>query len=296
MRNLFRKPDLAISLLGLAFGVIFGVFTVLDYLKIDPALLRPVLPYAIPVSAVGLIVFFALATLFFFRNLRRVRNVFTTSHQVSHKLRDALHISIQKICGSGTDQSDTNEFRAGMNEEKGTLNEVCTWIADLLKELTQAECATCISLLCDPLDSKEPECFLWAHSNNYIPVSKSGMLKFRVRRNTRFEEVYFAASDGKNTTHYFSADISKESHYRCELNGLDSYFSTIILPLQCVKDPREFLGFLKVETKETNRLNGNWHVEILASYADQIYLFLDARRAIGPKGKAAPDRSPAGAS
>jgi hypothetical protein len=91
------------------------------------------------------------------------------------------------------------------------------------------------------------------------------------------------------TSHFFSADLikdRKEGRYSNQRTNWEKFYvSAIVVPIRYVNverlgQPRasDHIGFLAVDTMSTNRLNGTYHVELLAAFADQVYNFMSLMR------------------
>lgn len=276
-----RKVD-KIALLGLIISIILGVPGVLEWFKITPqSTLKPFIFYGVPIIVIlvfGMLVYVLIAGV---RKLRDMEYAYGAIHRISHKLRDGLHLGIEKKKTSG--QSDTAQYRNATTEESRILKEICTDIATLFGKLAKVDCHVGISLVFDPKE-QTPTCFLWAYSNGYIP-SRKGQTGLLVQANTRLKKVFEDQATTK-TSRFYSPDVLKEQNFHDDLITTEAcpYRCTIVVPLRCVEGHAEFLGFLKLETATTFALNSGWHVELLAGFADQIYLFLDASRAARDRG------------
>src|SRR5436190_1775983 len=121
MKHFLRRPDILLAILGILVGIAFGIVTVFDWLHVDPHDLSPYFKYLTPTLA-AVLIFCAVAwTVRLWRLLARIREVFRTTHWISHHLRDALHISIQKNHPPPNAQSMTTEFRRDMSDEQTIL-------------------------------------------------------------------------------------------------------------------------------------------------------------------------------
>jgi hypothetical protein len=122
--------------------------------------------------------------------------------------------------------------------------------------------------------SNDPYCFLWVKTAraNYKHVPPIQVIK-----NTRFRE----AMEPRENCYFFSADLENYPGYEDTIpDWRTRYKSCIVVPLRCIKEggTPDFIGFLKVETMQVNKLNEKIHVQIVAELADLIYLTLELSR------------------
>jgi hypothetical protein len=207
------------------------------------------------------------ALLLFTRN-RSQRDVFHLLHLFSHDLRDEH----QKI------QRSKEPFTSDL--EKKILKECCVRISEIFSKLTRAKCHSAVFLV-DPKSDIPRSVELWAHDKEGKEVARK---RFEIEKNTRFRLV--KNHDKHNqTAAFFSPNLDREKGYEEEDGQHRDFKSCIVVPLRCAATTADgqtttftWIGFLVVKTKDTYRLNGDFHVEVAASCADQIYLFLDSAR------------------
>ena len=102
--------------------------------------------------------------------------------------------------------------------------------------------------------------------------------------NTAFDRALIYAP--AKISHFHSPDLTKEKDYRNQRdNWSHIYQSAIVVPIRCIdhskvgtKNESDDLGFLCIDTLSTNRLNDTWHIELMASFADQMYNFVSLMR------------------
>jgi len=267
MKKLFKKEVDPIALVGLILTIVLAVPALLDWFKITPKdMLRPVFYYGLPVTGLVIISVFVYLTI---SRLNRLYQTFNKIHLVSHKLRTALHESIVRK----TDSAELQEAK-----EMHTLEDVCNQIEMLFSKLVHDDCVVCVTFV----SVKDKElCFLAAHSASLL--NKAAFEEIKISQATRLHKVHvYDQSDGENVLHYYSADVTKETDYKDPNREHQPYRATIVVPIRCacITDHQVFLGFLKVQTAKPRRLNDEWHVKLIGAFADQIFLFLEANRAL----------------
>lgn len=120
-----------------------------------------------------------------------------------------------------------------------------------------------------------------AHSSNHKLAGKHGVGKpIDIETTTRFQKVRENVTSSE-TRHYYSADVTEEKDYHDVMLQDEPYRSTIVIPLRCIsKDAPFFIGFFKIQTLKAHSLNDDWHVELFAGFADELFLFLEATRVL----------------
>src|SRR5262249_51871369 len=110
--------------------------------------------------------------------------------------------------------------------------------------------------------------------------------QFRLKtgENTAFDQALRYTAG--RTNHFFAADLNVDKMYRNERQDWKEFYqSAIVVPIRYVDpakigqaDASDDIGFLAVDTKSRNSLNGGYQVELLASFADQMYNFMSLMR------------------
>jgi hypothetical protein len=281
--NLFKKLDSGTRHPVVAIGLVLvslsaNVVGLLTFFGIGPLSSLKAAPLiAITVSVnVGLVVLFGLYRVHA-ENLA-MKRCFYIVHAIAHRFRDV----VRPVSTNHTEVAS----RDLLNFERLILNEICRWLSDIFWNLTKRKCHVCITLI-EKKSGGESVCFPWARSEELPSHAASRSMQFSIsNKNTRFLEALRRRPDG--FCYFFSADLEaleKQSQYVDELeNWKSQYLSCIVVPIQLTgTEPSEILGFLKVETLHKNRLNGHFHVQIVAALADQIYTFLTVGRIASPR-------------
>jgi hypothetical protein len=222
---------------------------------------------------------FGLGVYLISRDRQRLKRSAYDFHDINHIYRDALSGVLSIYAPT---KPDSREI---LLVEQNTLNRICVKIAHLFTSLTGKKCVVTVKLLANEGDTAF--CFTWARSHVDILRSASGIEKFRVGvgENTGFDEAMKLRDS--ETSYFFSPDLrtlSRRGRYRNARSGwANCYLSTIVVPIRQVirtGDPPEVhvFGFLCVDTMSPNRLNGTYHVQFLAGFADQMYNFLSIMR------------------
>jgi len=201
-------------------------------------------------------------------------------HAINHEYRDVLYEMFSN--------SKAFESKDLLGFERKTLTLVCQNIRDIFQELIHRKCVVSLKLITLNKDGKK-ECQTYVRSDG-AERDKVNPKSFKIgiNMNTAFDKALEIKHNFGECSHFFSANIEKEKDYVNE-RGKDSwrkmYKSTIVVPVRALKigdnyqvADRDEIGFLTVDTLFTNKLNGNDHVHLMASFADQIYNFISLMR------------------
>jgi hypothetical protein len=222
---------------------------------------------------------------------KQFREACKTLHRINHDYRDTLSATF-----SGAAHTPDLATAAKFSELR-TLKSACQKIAKIYSGLTHCDCTVTVKLITN--EAGNTFCETHARSEEISERDCSQPARFEVKTglNTAFDKalVYNA---GK-ISHFFSADLQAEAkagHYRNQRdNWSDYYLCAIIVPIRCVTVPKngtpiasDDIGFLCVDTTSPHRLNDDYHLELLAGFADQMYNFMSLMRGkyILPGGQA----------
>lgn len=234
--------------------------------------------YSVIVVTVLLMIFFTVQIFEMSRNTKASRYSYSKIHEINHTYRDALARTILHA-----NDHPTDTILDHVNREVDTLSIVVQKIALIYRELSGRPCMVTIKV-CDKRETPEA-CFSIARSEKHTVRDTIGEQKFSVTENTAFVEARKPNESG--VSHFFSPDLidleKKNSYKNPRENWQQLYKSCIVVPIRYNKQTdtnqcRE-IGFLCVDTKARHRLNGTYHVELLAAFADQMYNFLNLSRA-----------------
>lgn len=106
--------------------------------------------------------------------------------------------------------------------------------------------------------------------------------------NTAFDKALEIKHNFGECSHFFSANLQKEKEYtneRGKKSWLQMYKSAIVVPVRALRLSednqvldRDEVGFLTIDTLYPYKLNGDYHVHLMASFADQMYNFISLMR------------------
>ena len=188
-------------------------------------------------------------------------------------LSDAFHGSAPVV------SSEERQLR-----EKQVLERVCGRVAELFTILADRECTVTVKLL---VPRREGEgrwlARTYARSGDgwHRDSDPEAPTDFNVEPadNLGFTKALQRRSDD-TPRHFFSSDLTVENGYTNQRNNWQQYYkSAIVVPIQSSADNQpEQLGFLCVDEKGTNRLNGDDHVYMMAALAQQMFNFMALMR------------------
>jgi hypothetical protein len=224
---------------------------------------------------------------------KQFREACKTLHRINHDYRDTLSNTF-----SGVAHTPDLATAAKLSELK-TLKSACQKIAKIYSGLTHCDCCVTVKLITNEGGSTYCETHARSEENSERDCSQPAKFEVKTGRNTAFDKA-LAYNAGK-ISHFFSADLQAEAkagHYRNQRdNWSDFYRCAIIVPIRCVTVPKDGtpiasddIGFLCVDTTSPRRLNDDYHLELLAGFADQMYNFMSLMRGkyVLPGGQAAP--------
>jgi hypothetical protein len=231
--------------------------------------------------AIGLMVLLA-ATIYSYRvrrQLRAFQDAPRFLHEINHNYRNVL---AQALDGG---RSYTEQELIQI--EQTTVSAVCQKIASIYTGLISRPCVATVKLLDE--ENGRLVCRIYARSDLNSRRDQDPSLEFSVKTgaNTAFDDALKQAAGG--ISHFFSADLpklKKAGHYRNQRDDFEKhYHSTIVVPIRFLDsakagkaDDANNRGFLCIDTLSKNCLNERYHLELLASMADQMYNFFSLMR------------------
>jgi hypothetical protein len=199
-------------------------------------------------------------------------------HKINHDYRDVL----SKCFG---DPGAVPPEQVRLQEEVATVTSACQKIAQIYSDLTHVPCTVTAKVITTEPDGRAYcDTFARSESNCKRDEGHPSEFELKTEQNTAFDRA-LRYTPGE-TTHFYSADLCKDSSYRNQRQNWKKFYrSAIVVPIRHV-DRRKVgqggesdnIGFLAVDTASPNRLNGTFHVELLASFADQMYNFMSLMR------------------
>lgn len=201
-------------------------------------------------------------------------------HQINHNYRDVLY---DNFAGDNPITSKSELIAI----EKQTLTSACHRISKLFTSiLGNKECMVSIKLIIKESSSNRKYCKTYVRSEEQCIRDNSQPIEFEIGtgQNTAFDNALRLPQPGK-CSHYYSADLKKEQggKYNNQRPSWENFYqSTIVVPIRRLNssniETSDDIAFLCIDTMSTNRLNDNFHVELLASFADQMYNFISLMR------------------
>lgn len=191
-------------------------------------------------------------------------------HQINHHYRDAL---AARFFDPVMPPASDDEI---VITETVILGKICYRIASILQYLTNRKCFVGVYLI-QP-SNNGPICALHAFSEDDFLRCARPIQKFSVSpANTRFWEA--GRKRGNGICHFYADDLTKlGADYNDEMQHWDSkYRSCLAVPIRYFPNRNDAqpddIGFLVADTKHANRFKGDFQVELLAAFADQMYNF-----------------------
>lgn len=216
---------------------------------------------------------------------RAFKDLMETLHKINHSYRDTLcEIFHEKL---SKDFSSDDEYRTYIKDkERNIIETVCQKIAAFYTAVTHRPCVVTVKLIVREEDGKS-YCSTYVRSERDSIRDKPNILKYELLtgRNTAFDTALVYRQE--NISRFYSANLEKDNkEYRNERdNYLFYYISSIVVPIRYYNSEKigkpncnDDIGFLCVDTKSIYRLNDQWHVALLASFADQMYNFFSLTR------------------
>jgi len=229
------------------------------------------------VAAVLVCIFLTFVVYHWAQAQNAIKITFEKRHEISHVYRNQYAAQVLRLSVATTTRGI--EHHAGM--EVDAISTVTQKIALMYRELLGAPCMAEV-FLCDWVKNVEV-CRVVARSENGTARDRNGDQDFTIRQdlNTAFVDARKTHPSG-GTSHFLSGDLQKladAGNYHDERkNWRHLYQSRLVVPIRYQRGNQE-IGFLSVDTRSRNRLNHTFHVELLASLADDMYMFLHVTRA-----------------
>ena len=202
-------------------------------------------------------------------------------HRINHDYRDTLSATFSAAV-QGPDFATVGKL-----SELKTLKSACQKIAKIYSGLTHCSCTVTVKLITKEGGNSFCETHARSEENSERDCAQPAKYEVKTGLNAAFDTAL--AYKAGRISHFHSADLeadAKVGNYRNQRdNWSDFYASTIVVPIRCVTVPRDGtpiasddIGFLCVDTSSTYRLNDDYHVQLLAGFADQMYNFMSLMR------------------
>ena len=210
-----------------------------------------------------------------------LRKLGETFHDINHLYRDELRKVFHEDCKIITNGEDL------LMIERDVLRAVCQRIRNGFSELIGGRKTMVTIKLLVTTETGKKVARTYVRSMEKSKRDEEGDVDYEVEtgKNTAFDDALRLLNHGPS--HYFSPNLikdAKEGKYSNQRTGYERHYrSTIVVPIRAkikVKDSytTDDIGFLTIDTKSINRLNGGYHVQIMAAFADQIYNFISLMR------------------
>ncbi|MEM5553265.1 hypothetical protein WNY63_21405 [Pseudoalteromonas neustonica] len=207
-----------------------------------------------------------------------LRQTTETYGEINELYRDALSVFF----------SGENPITCPKNlveEEKRILFSVCQRIENIFARVINRECTVTIKLLVEENNKIYAETMTRSVSQSIRDTSNSVRYEVNTGANTAFDEA-IRNKVGKKPAHFYSPNLKKLDGYRNQRqNYIEFYKSVLVVPIRGrnVSEKNtagefDYIGFLCIDTKSTNRLNNNDHLNLLMSFANQMYNFSSLMR------------------
>ena len=190
-------------------------------------------------------------------------------HEISHEIRDTVH----RVSADNYEENI-------LEDELKCSTFVCQQLSKLFSRLIKREVTVSIKLIEAGGQS--------LYATTYCRSDQGS-----IRDKGSFENLRLHLNDGRNTaldhallrttshkiSHFYAADLKKmyeSGDFQNERqNWQDCYRSAIVVPIRSHNFrgdiTGEDLGFLSIDTETPNRLERDFHVDVVASVADQLY-------------------------
>lgn len=202
-------------------------------------------------------------------------------HDINHEYRDIL----SEVFGVALQDSEPIDSVL-VTRERQIIETVCNRIASIYAGLTARPCTVSVKVI--TRDDSKFTCHTYARSEPRSRRDRDGcpgVYAIDTGENTAFDTAL--QPDPSNISHFFGGDLPKmkrQNRYRNQRDNFEKYYkSAIVVPIRSrvqvnQQNASNDRGFLCVDTLSTNCLNGGYHVELLAGFADQMYNFLSLMR------------------
>lgn len=207
---------------------------------------------------------------------KAIRDIGKTYYDVNKMYRNEL----KKVFSGESVITDPDSL---IEIEGEVLKAVCQRIRNTFTGLIGKHCMVTIKLI--TTDDTDNNKYAQTYVRSLEKSKRDGdeIVKYTIGTgvNTSFDQALKIRQD--KPSHFFSPNLKKEKNkYYNERQHFDKFYrSTIVVPIRCKTNENssvEDIGFLCVDTKSTNRLNGGYHVYLLASFAAQMYNFMSLMR------------------
>jgi len=209
------------------------------------------------------------------RREQALHKVFPKLHEINHIYRDTLCKMFHKdILVRNTDR---------LHEEEITLRAVSQRIQKIFVVLIEDnDCVVTIKLIINR-ENKTRYCFTYTRHEEICIRDNEAQMEYEIngpkgKKNTAFDKALLDTAPNM-CSHFFSPNLDEEQGYENQRDNYREYYnSAIVVPIRFINSKSDDKGFLSIDTKKTDALNGDYHVYLLSALADQMYNFISLMR------------------
>ena len=199
-------------------------------------------------------------------------------HEINHDYRDVLHSMF------GSQQKPDLQTR--QKHQLSTITAACQKIQKLYQNIIGVDCTVTVNFLRQENDHRY--CEAYARSELHSPRDKpSNKYVVGTGENTALDTA-LRHEPGKISRFYCGdlTKLAKDGNYQNRRLNWDTFYkSAIVVPIRYVDQTKlgtpsasDDYGFLSVDTLSVNCLNNDFHIDLMASFADQMYNFISLMR------------------
>jgi len=258
-----------IASLSSIFGLVWIVYEKLN--KSDDLLV----PIAVFVISVVFLLIISVYSIKVRAENQSIRDIGKTYYDVNKMYRNEL----KKVFSGEAIVTNPDDL---IKIEEEVLRAVCQRIRNTFNGLIGKNCMVTIKLITMEEEHKYAQTYVRSLEKCKRDGDEIVEYDIGTGENTSFDQALEIRKD--KPSHFFSPNLTKEKnkYYNQRQHYERHYRSTIVVPIRC-KDSEnsvitDDIGFLCIDTKSTNRLNGGYHVYLLSSFAAQMYNFMSLMR------------------
>lgn len=209
----------------------------------------------------------AFSTTAYLITLKRKRKLVRTIksiHDISHEIRHAISASYE-----------IDDRENAINIERETCSNVCFKLKEIFEELYFEKCNVTIKLIANKSEK--------LYVSTYVSTIRQERREHEKEISENSEYSYFLYNNqDENNNIYYSNDLCKEKMYmNTNPDWKNTYRSVIVSPIRRnieIKGVTDDIGFLIVDSMDTNSINLDQASEYLSFYSDQLYFLISTIR------------------
>lgn len=201
-------------------------------------------------------------------------------HRINHDYRDVLH---RTFAGNAPRTSRTELVAMEIEALKCVTKRIERIFVSLLRGRS---CTVTVKLITNHTSGRRvAKTYVRSEDDCTRDVGPPFEYDLGTNQNTAFDTALRLPEPNK-CSHFHCGDLTKLANYNNQRPQWTNFYrSSIVVPIRFLDgqrvgqyDQSQDLGFLCVDTLSRNWLNDGYHVELLASFADQMYNFLSLMR------------------